>query len=298
MPVISKYLDPSRLAHLGNLDLIARLVVEGYLRGLHRSPYRGFSVEFAEHRAYTPGDDPRYVDWRATARTDRLLVKEFEEETNLRAVLVLDASASMGFAGEADVPKLEYAVYLAASLGLLLLRQRDAVGLAVAREGLAAYIPPRSSRRHLPALLAHLVNLQPRAGTDFAATLLALSHRLRRRALYIVLSDLYQQPQQIINALAALRGQKHECLVFHLVNPLEKELPHRGELILQDMESNERITVVPGITRKGYERRFADYQKELREGCLKHRIDYEMITTDTLLEDALGRYLIKRARLG
>lgn len=297
MTTISRYLDPERLARLGNLELVARLVVEGYLRGLHRSPYRGFSVEFAEHRPYTPGDDPRYMDWRASVRSDHLLLKEFEEETNLRAILVLDGSGSMGFAPE-GVPKLEYAVYMAASLALLLLRQRDAVGLAVARQTLSSYVPPRSSRRHLPALLTELVNLTPQEETDFSATLNALALRTRRRALYIIISDLYQNPETLVGALAALRGRKHECLVFHLLHPMELELPSRGEIALEDMETGQRMPLVASALRRSYKERLAEHCRILREGCHRHHVDYELITTDKPLEGVLGRYLVKRARLG
>ncbi|MGH7340921.1 MAG: DUF58 domain-containing protein, partial [Candidatus Rokuibacteriota bacterium] len=239
-----RLLDPHFVSKLTRLDLTARLVVEGFLTGLHRSPYHGFSVEFAEHRQYMPGDPLRHLDWKVLAKSDRKYVKQYEEETNLRAMLLVDTSASMGYAS-AGVTKLDYTRQLAAALAYLMLRQNDAVGMFAFASGLGEQIPPRSTMGHIRPLLHLLDRLTPAGGTDFTASLHSLAERMTRRGLVILLSDLLDQPERIAQAIHHFRHRKHEVLVFHVLDPQEVAFDFRREAIYVDLETGERVTTRP-----------------------------------------------------
>jgi len=293
-------LDPSTLSQLGGMELIAREVVEGFLMGLHRSPHRGFSAEFAELRAYQAGDDLRYIDWRMYGRSDRFYVKQFEEETNLRAHILLDVSESMGWSSEpATLPtKLWYAKHLAASLALILLRQGDAVGLAAFHDTVVDRVQTRGGRRQWNELVRRLRPLQASGGTSAESALRDVAVRLRRRGLVILLSDLLVAPEETRTALQFLRHQGHEVLVFHLVDPGERELPAASEARFFDPETGDELVVSVADIRSEYREAVGAALAEWERALRPHGIDYAVVDTDRPLSLALRAYLRKRERLG
>jgi uncharacterized protein (DUF58 family) len=293
-------LEPRELAALGGLEFVARQVVEGFLTGLHRSPHRGFSVEFAEHRMYQPGDDLRYIDWRMFGRSDRYYVKQFEEETNLRAYLLVDASSSMGWSSDPRTlpPKSWYARQLAACLGLLLMRQGDAVGLVGFDESLREHIHPRGGRRHWRELLRGMTTLEPRGKTEAANALRDIAGRLRRRGLVILISDLLVEPEATRLALRFLRHRGHEVLVFHLLDPGERELPGIGDARFVDPETEEELPVSVADLRTEYREAVKHALEEWHRTLSPLGIDYVIVPTDQPMVHALRAYLHKRERLG
>lgn len=293
-------MDPVTLSQLGGVELIARQVVEGFIMGLHRSPHRGFSAEFAELRAYQPGDDLRYIDWRMWARSDRFYVKQFEEETNLRAYLLVDVSASMGWSShpESLPTKFWYAKHLAASLALILLRQGDSVGLSAFHDEIVARVTPRGGHLHWYELLRHLNYLVPQGGTVAHTALTEVAVRLRRRGLVVLLSDLLVDPDTTLTALRFLRHQGHEVLVLHLIDPGERELPHTGNTRFFDPETGDELSVSVADVRAAYRGAVADALSEWERSLKPHGIDYVVVDTDTPLSRALRAYLRKRERLG
>jgi uncharacterized protein (DUF58 family) len=293
-------LDPAALNQLGGIEFIARGVVEGFLLGLHRSPHRGFSAEFAELRAYRAGDDLRYIDWRMFGRSDRYYVKQFEEETNLRAHLLVDVSESMGWSSAPGTlpDKLWYARHLAASLALILLRQGDSVGMIAFHDRVADRVQTRGGRRQWQELVRHLAALRPTGGTSAEGALRELAVRLRRRGLVVVLSDLLVDRDETLTALKYLRHRGHEVLVFHLIDPGERELPAASEARFYDPETGEELLVSVADIRSEYREAvaaaLAEWERELRP----HGIDYEVIDTSRPLALALRAYLRKREGLG
>ncbi len=293
-------LDPATLSRLGGIELIARKVVEGFLMGLHRSPHRGFSAEFAELRAYQSGDDLRYIDWRMYGRSDRYYVKQFEEETNLRAYLLVDVSESMGWSSDpGSLPtKLWYAKLLAASLGLVLLRQGDSVGLAAFHDRVVERVHARAGRRQWYELVRRLQPLRAEGGTSADAALRDLAVRLRRRGLVILLSDLLVATEETRTALKYLRHHGHEVLVFHLVDPGERELPATSEARFFDPETGDELTVSVADIRSEYRDAVSAALEEWKRSLRPQGIDYEVVDTDRSLSLALRAYLTKRERLG
>lgn len=292
--------DPRSLADLGNLEFIARAVVEGFLIGLHRSPYRGFSVEFAENRPYNIGDDPRHVDWKMYARSDRYYVKQYEEETNLRGYLVLDLSGSMAWSSEPVrlLAKADYARLLAAALAHLLLRQGDAVGLLTFDERVRDHVVPRGKRSHLATLLRSLERVSADGRTDAEGALRDVAVRLPRRGLVILLSDLLVDREQTRRALRYLRHRGNEVLVVHVMDPAERDLPSSGDAVFLDPESGEELRTNSAALRRLYRESVARAVAGWRRECLAMGADYDVVTTDTPLGLALRRYLDKRSRLG
>ena len=293
-------LDPATLAQLGGIELLARGVVEGFLMGLHRSPHRGFSAEFAELRAYQAGDDLRHIDWRMYGRSDRFYVKQFEEETNLRAYLLLDVSESMGWSSSpvALPSKLWYAKLLAAALALVLLRQGDAVGMAAFHDRVVQRLQPRGGRRQWHEVVRRLQPLEAQGGTSAETALRDLAVRLRRRGLVILLSDLLVATGSTRTALQFLRHRGHEVLVFHLVDPGERELPPASEARFFDPETREELTVSVPAIRSEYRRAVEAALVEWERALKPQGIDYEVVDTDQPLSLALRAYLRKRERLG
>lgn len=292
----TRLLDPHFVSKLARLDLKARLVVEGFLTGLHRSPYHGFSVEFAEHRQYMPGDPLRHLDWKVLAKSDRKYLKQYEEETNLRASLLVDTSASMGY-GSHGITKLDYARQLAAALAYLMLAQNDAVGMFAFAAGRGEHIPARSTMGHLRPMLLLLEKLAPAGGTDFASSLHSLAERLTRRGLVVILSDLLDEPERIAQAIHHFRHRKHEVLVFHILDPMEVSFDFQREAVYVDLESGERVTTRPRELRADYRERVSAWRETLRQACIEKRADYVPLTTDQPYDRALLEYLSKRARL-
>jgi uncharacterized protein (DUF58 family) len=293
-------LDPATLSRLGGIELIARKVVEGFLMGLHRSPHRGFSAEFAELRAYQAGDDLRYIDWRMYGRSDRYYVKQFEEETNLRAYLLVDVSASMGWSSDPAIlpTKLWYAKLLAASLALVLLRQGDSVGMAAFHDRVVERVQARGGRRQWHELVRRLQPLQAEGGTSAETALRDLAVRLRRRGLVILLSDLLVAPDETRTALKFLRHHGHEVLVFHLVDPGERDLPATSEARFFDPETDDELTVSVADIRAEYRDAVSAALEEWERSLRPQGIDYEVVDTDQSLSLALRAYLSKRERLG
>jgi uncharacterized protein (DUF58 family) len=293
-------LDPATLSQLGGIEFIAREVVEGFLMGLHRSPHRGFSAEFAELRAYQAGDDLRYIDWRMYGRSDRFYVKQFEQETNLRAHLLLDVSESMGWSSDPGVlpSKLWYAKHLAASLALILLRQGDSVGLLAFHDTIVDRVQARGGRRQWTELARRITALQATGGTSAEDALRDLAMRLRRAGLVVLLSDLLVNPDATLTALKFLRHHGHEVLVFHLLDPGERELPAASEARFYDPETNDELLVSVADIRVEYREAVADALAEWKRKLQPHGIDYHVIDTDQPLSLALRAYLRKRERLG
>jgi len=300
-PPSTRYLHPEALARLKNLHLAARLVVEGLFSGQHRSPRRGFSVEFAEHREYTPGVDLRHLDWKILAKRDRLYVKQYEEQTNLRATLVLDASASMGYHHGGPMSKLEYGCYLAASLAHLMMSQQDAFGLAVCGAGIQHQLPPRQGRAHLHHVLEALQALEPAGTTDLARTFDEVAERAKRRGLVIVISDFLGQgttPDALLEAIGRLRHRKHEVIALQVMDPSELSFPFRNAGEIEDIESGHRLTADAEAIRAHYLEQLNAYLAALRRGCLMRRIGYALAETSEPFDRFLGTYLTRREHLG
>jgi uncharacterized protein (DUF58 family) len=292
-----QYLKPEVLMRLQTLELRARSVVEGFLIGLHRSPYHGFSVEFAEHRQYQPGDEPRLIDWRVYARTGRFYVKQFEEETNVRTIVALDCSASMGFRYAGVVSKWGYAALCAAALTYLLLRQKDAVGLALYGEQLRLYRRPSARLSQFHEIVRLLEEAKPEGQTQIAVALTALSERLRRRSLVVVLSDFLDDPDASVAALRRLRAQKHEVIAFQILEPIERTLQLERAAEFRDLETDDRMPVHPYFLRQDYHRAFQQHQRRLSTGCAEHGIEFVSVDTTTPFDRFLRQYLAKRHRM-
>jgi uncharacterized protein (DUF58 family) len=291
-----RFLDPAIIARLGTMELKARTVVEGFLSGLHRSPYKGFSVEFAEYRQYLPGDDLSTLDWKVYARSDRHYVKKFEEETNVDCHLLLDVSASMAYRGAAPMSKLEYGSVLAASLAFLMNRQRDATGLISFDDRIRVRIPASARRGHVHALLLALERLETGSRSDISRPLRLLSEALVKRSMVIVISDLLDEPEPAIKGLKHLRFRGTDVLVFQVLDPQELTFPFRGAARFRDVESAEELVADPSKIRKQYLRELAGltlrYDRELRGAG----IDYVQLDTSQPLDFALLSYLSARAR--
>ena len=291
-----RFLDPAVIARLGTMELKARTVVEGFLSGLHRSPYKGFSVEFAEYRQYLPGDDLNTLDWKIYARTDRHYVKKFEEETNLECHILLDQSASMAYRGAAPMTKLEYGSVLAGSLAFLMNRQRDATGLMAFDEQIRVRLPAAARGGHLHAVLLALERLQPGLRSDVGRPLNQLAGALLKRSLVVLISDLLDDAEPVIRGLRHLKGRGSEVVVFQVLDPNELTFPFTGATTFTDVETAERVTADPGQARADYLRALGDlthrYDRELRGAG----IDFVQLDTSQPLDFALTKYLSARSR--
>ncbi|MEA3366443.1 MAG: DUF58 domain-containing protein [Candidatus Hydrogenedentes bacterium] len=289
-----RYLDPESLLRLKNLSLAARLVVEGLYAGMHKSPYRGFSVEFAEHREYTPGVDPRHIDWRVFGRRDKLYVKQYEEETALRCYLLLDKSASMGYKSDIALTKLEYASFLAASLSYLMVSQHDSVGLITYDTGVRDFVPPRQGAGHLRAVIERLEYTDPGGKTSLSDTFHQLAESIKRRALVIVISDLLDDPHAVVQALKHFRHKKHEVIVLHILDPAEMTFPFDDVNCIDDMETRREVISDPRAFRKAYLEEFERFLNVIKHGCMEGQIDYALAETDKPFAAFLGQYLARR----
>jgi len=291
------FLDAATVARLSTMDVRARTVVEGFVAGLHKSPYKGFSVEFAEHRQYMPGDPVRSIDWKVYGKSDRFYVKEFEEETNLRAYLVVDGSASMGFSS-GGVSKFDYARYLAAALAYLMIRQQDSVGVLLFDKEIRRFIPPRSAGKHLHVILTELENARPAATTGLAETLHRLAERVKRRGLMILMSDLFDDQERVLFALRHFRHKKNEVVVFHVLDRAERHFDFERESIFRDLETNEEMLVRPWEIRGEYKSSVTNWIERYRAACREIGVDYVPMHTETPFDTALLAYLDKRRRIG
>ena len=291
----STYYDPQKLARIRNLELLARTVVEGYISGLHRSPFKGFSAEFAEYRQYLPGDDLKHFAWKVYARTDKRYVRQYEEETNLTCTLLLDASGSMAY-GSDGLRKFDYACSLAAALAYLMVRQRDRVGLVVFGEQVRRIVPSSNSAGHMRAVLEVLESAEPDGPTGIAPSLHAIAETARRRGLVIVLSDLIDEPDAVMSALNHFRHDRHEVIVFNVFDPAERTLPFEGLIEFLDLETGARMQARADVVREDYRRKFDAFVRRYREGCAAARVDYQLVTTDVPFELMLAAYLNRRER--
>jgi uncharacterized protein (DUF58 family) len=279
------------------MELRARLVVEGFITGLHKSPYHGFSVEFAEHRQYMRGDEIKHIDWKVYGRTDRYYIKQYEEETNLKAYLLLDISRSMEYASQGQLKKVEYGSYLAASLSYMMIKQQDAVGLGLYDEALATYLPPHATRGYLRQILLTLENIRPRHRTGSARALHQVADRIRRRGLVIVISDLLDDPSAVMTALRHIRHKKNEVIVMHLLDPLERSFAFGAPALFQDMETGEKLTTHPWQIMNSYQDAMKDFLGLYKKSCRENGIDYLLLDTSIPFDTALTQYLARRERL-
>lgn len=294
-PLATRFIDPAVLATSSNLHLIAKTVVEGFVAGLHRSPYHGFSLEFSEYREYSPGDDIRRVDWKVYGRSDRFYVKKFEGDTNTQVFILLDTSMSMTFRSD-KISKLEYASFLAASLAYFSVRQSDAVGLLSFDSQIRDVTPPRTRHGQLMSLLHHLENIEASGETDIGSSLQELAKFVRKRSLVVLISDLYEDPESVSKALRFFHHRGNDILLFHILDPLEVDLPLEGTSTLEDMETGEQIPFSSEHSRELYLQAFEAHIGALKRECSQSQIDYKVLRTDQPLDLALFQYLSARSR--
>jgi uncharacterized protein (DUF58 family) len=293
-----RFLEPRVLSKISGMELRARTVVEGFISGLHRSPYRGFSVEFAEYREYTPGDDTRFIDWKVYARSDRYYLKEFEEETNLSCHILIDSSASMEYHSEGNPSKLEYASYLAASLGYLIFQQRDGVGLMVFDHEIRQFIPSRNKRGHLLSILRYLEHLEPRHKTEISLPLHQMAEIINKKGLIILISDLLDEPENTLRGLQHFRFKGHDVLVFHIMDPAELSFPFENATRFLDLEGAGDVMAIPSMVKETYLENVRNHIDAFRRGCGRLNIDYEILDTSKPLDFALFSYLSNRSKKG
>jgi uncharacterized protein (DUF58 family) len=291
-----RYLEPQALARVKNLAMVARGVVEGAITGMHASPLKGFSVEFAEHREYTAGDDPRHLDYKMLARTDRLYIKQYEEETNMRVQILLDSSGSMGYRYDSKITKLEYGCYLTAILAYLMTRQQDSVGVTTFDTKVNLDMPARSSPRHFNEMMRQLEAMKPGGETDVAEILHKLANRFKKRCLIVLISDLYDDPEEVMRALHHFHHRRHEVIVFHVFDKSELDFPFREVICFQDMENNERLQIDPVSVRDSYLEQIEQFIESYRRACAESNIDYVFTDTSVPYDFMLTRYIAKRNR--
>ena len=292
----TRFLDPELLARVGSLELLARTVVEGFMSGLHRSPFTGFSTEFTEYRQYNPGDDLRYLDWRLLARTDRYFIKKYRADTNTQCHLLIDTSASMNYAHASPVTKLQYAQFLAASLAYLLTRQQDAVGLVAFADKVHTHVPARNRTGHMRTIFGNLSMLEPGGQTDLAASLHQLAEILTRRGIVVVISDFYDQPDRLAESFQHLRFKGHDTVAFQVLDQNELDFDFNDPvLLLEDAETQEQMPVLPDVVVGGYRERMRQHVDDMRLCAAANNVDYELLTTKQPLDFALLSFLSRRA---
>lgn len=289
-----QFVDPNVLGRIGNLSLLARMVVQGFISGLHRSTYLGRSVDFAEHRAYMPGDDIRQIDWRLFARTDRFYVKQFEADTNTNFTVVLDISRSMSFAS-VGITKLDYARYLAASLAVFSQKQRDRIGFITFDNDIVDFVPP--SAKHLEVVLHRIDRLESKRPGDYRAPLTKVAAAIHRRGIVVLISDLYDEPSAILDAVKGLRYKGNDLIVFHVLDPAELNFPYDEAANYRDLESGEAVPIIPEYLREEYRKLVKAHVSALSKSFGDNRIDYALLDTSTPLDYALFHYLARRERM-
>jgi len=292
-----QYFEPDRVAKLRNLSLLARQAVEGFISGLHRSPHKGFSVEFSEHREYSPGDDLRHLDWVAWGRSDRYYIKQYEQETNLRAYILLDVSASMNYRLSGGQTKFAYGCFLAACLAYLMCRQQDVVGMIAFDEDVRFHLPPGSTPSHLDRVFKHLEATRPGRKTAIGPTFHKLAQSIAKRGLVVIISDLYDEPSEILKALQHFVFKKHQVILFHVMDPAELEFPFRKILSFVDMETQDRLQVDPRTVRDAYLKEVGAFIEMYRKECSDRKIEYSLTPTSTPYDRMLLDYLARRRAL-
>ena len=291
----ARFLDPELLARVGSLELLARAVVEGFMSGLHRSPFTGFSTEFTEYRQYNQGDDLRYLDWRLLGRTDRYFIKKYRADTNTQCHLFIDTSASMSYAS-GTVTKLQYAQFLAASLAYLLNRQQDSVGLVAFDEKVHTHVPARNRTGHMRTIFGHLSRLEAGGQTKLNESLHQLAEILTRRGIVVVISDFYDEPERLKEAFQHLRFKGHDLVAFHVLDQNEMDFKFDDPvLLLEDAETQEQMPVLPDVVMNGYRERMRRHVDDMRTCAAANHVDYEMLTTKQPLDFALFSFLSRRS---
>jgi uncharacterized protein (DUF58 family) len=296
MAAAEKYLRPEVIRQVARLDLRAKFIVEGFLAGLHASPFHGFSVEFSEHRKYVPGDDLKDLDWTVYAKTDKYYLKKFEAETNLTGYLVMDLSASMAYTYRQELTKFDYAICLAAALGYLMIHQQDPVGLVTFDTRIQTSLPPRSKRTQLGTILSVLANLQPSGATEVGACLHQLAAMVRGRSLVMLFSDLLTDPGPVLQGLHHLRHRGHEVILFHILDEAEVHFPFEGLIQFEDVETPDRLVLDARGMRADYLEEVAGFQESYRVECARAGIDYVPMDTSVSFDKALLEYLVQRQR--
>lgn len=292
----SRFLDPDSLRQLQHLTVTSRALVEGAMTGSHRSPYKGLSTEFADHRQYVKGDDLKRLDWRVYARTERYCIKRYEENTNLKAYILVDCSASMGYRS-GDMTKYDYACHLAAGLAYVVIKQSDSAGMVVFGERIEEYYPPRSSLTHLRAMLDALGRHRPQKGTKTATALHGMAELIKRRGLIIVISDLLDDPEGVIKGLAHFRQKRHDVIVFHTLDDDELNFPFEKVATFRDMESNEKVRISPRDMKNDYSAELDAFISQYKRACFENNIDYVTINTRTPHPTFLSAYLSRREKV-
>jgi len=288
-----KYLDPTVLDQLDGLELKARRVVEGFISGMHESPYRGVSVEFAQHREYVPGDDLRHLDWNVYARSDRLYIKEYEQETNLRVTPIVDLSESMEYTSH-EITKIDYARYVAASLAYLVIEQQDGIGLTTFNRELTNFLEPSNSTAHFHSILKLLSNFEPHEKTDMGRVLNHAASRMNQRGLIILISDLFDDADNIAEGLSNFRHREHDVIVLQILDPAEVEFPFDEMTRFKGMEIPDELLADPKALRQAYLDEINQHNEKIKKTCLDNQMDYRLIRTDESLDVALSTYLARR----
>jgi uncharacterized protein (DUF58 family) len=290
-------LDPSIIPKINSLELRARLVVEGFMVGLHKSPYHGFIGEFTQHRPYMQGDGLKDIDWKVYGKTEKFYIKQYEEETNLRSYILLDVSKSMQFSSGQNVSKLEYASTLAAALSYLMMKQQDAFGLTLYSDRIVQYLPPKATKSYLRQILKSLVSVKASDTTNTSACLNSVAEKIKRRGLVIIISDLFDDIESVITALKHFSYQKNEIIVFQILDPIERNFAFGRDAIFKDMESEEELTTQPYQIQKAYKLAMEEFISRIKSECLDSKIDFNIIETSTPFDKALMSYIQKRRRL-
>ncbi|KAA3617468.1 MAG: DUF58 domain-containing protein [Calditrichaeota bacterium] len=291
-----KYLKQGILSSINSLEFLAKHIVEGFITGLHKSPFHGFSVEFSQHRPYMQGDSLKHIDWKVFARSDRYYIKQFEEETNLRCSLLLDISSSMNYKSN-DISKLEYASVLTASLAYLMLKQRDATGLMLFDESIKKELPVKSVPVYIKDIILALSEVKTGNDTNITHALHSIAERIKRRGLIIIISDLLDDPQKVLSGLKHLRYNKHEIIVFHIVDDQEIDFDFKGEFIFEDLENKSKIKADSRYIQQEYLRQIKKHYSFLKNSFYENHIDYIRIRTSEPIESALSDYLLKRQKM-
>ena len=290
----ARFVDPAVLARLGSLELLARTVVDGFINGLHKAPYLGVSADFAEHRGYMPGDDIRFIDWRVFARTDRFYVKRFEADTNTNFSVLFDMSRSMNF-GSAGLTKLDYGRYLAACLTYFCTKQRDRVGLVTFDEDIVSRVPP--SAKHLDVVLHELDRIEACRPGSFERPLFKATEFFKRRGIIVLISDCYEDPQKLVDALKPLSYGGNDLIVVHILDQAEIDFPYEGATSFQDLETGQKMPVVPEKLRAQYRQLVQEHIAALSKKCSENRIDYALFNTATPIDQALFKFLAMRHKM-
>ena len=292
-----KYLNPAIISKLNSLELKARLVVEGFMVGLHKSPYHGFSVEFTEHRPYMQGDNLKDVDWKVYGKTERYFIKQYEEETNLKSYILLDTSRSMDYTSGENITKLNYSVVLVAALSYLMIKQQDAVGLSLYSEKIDRYFPPKATRAYLLEILKNLSTVKASSKTNTAASLNSIAEKIKRRGLVIIVSDLFDDIYSVLSALKHFRYNNNEVIVFQILDPFERSFAFGRDAIFKDLETGAEMTTQPYQIQKAYRESMNYFINKIKSECRNSNIEYNLIETSTPFDKALFNYIQKRSRL-